>query len=235
MSSRQQEKARRRAERIAREQAEARAAARRKRLQLTLVGLLALIAAGGVAVAIAARPGSGGGGSGEAREVRSDLPKLPVQQTSDLDAAAKAAGCRVINAASEGAGHADKTFTARDYRTNPPTSGTHFPEWAEDGVYDPGSTPELGKTVHALEHGRVNVQYKPGTPRDTIAKLEALLAEQNDGYHMLLFQNQSGMPYQVAMSAWTHALGCRRFNDTTIDALRSFRMRYIDKGPEQVP
>jgi hypothetical protein len=234
MSSRQEAKARRRAERIAREHAEARAAARRKRLQFTFVGLLAVVAAGGVAVAIAARPG-GGGGSGEAREVRGDLPRLPVQQTSDLGRAAKAAGCRVIHPASEGAGHADKPFTARDYRTNPPTSGTHFPEWAEDGVYDPGDTPELGKTVHALEHGRVNVQYKPGTPRDAVAQLEALLAEQNEGYHMLLFQNQSGMPYQVAASAWTHGLGCRRFNDQTIDALRSFRARYIDKGPEQVP
>jgi hypothetical protein len=234
MSSRQEEKARRRAERIARERAEARAAARRKRLQFTLVGLLAVVAAGGVAVSIASRPG-GGGGSGEAREVRGDLPRLPIQQTSDLDQAAKAAGCRVIHPAAEGAGHADKQFTARDYRTNPPTSGTHFPEWAQDGVYDPVDTPELGKTVHALEHGRVNVQYKPGTRPDTVAKLEALLAEENDGYHMLLFQNQSGMPYQVAASAWTHGLGCRRFNDQAIDALRSFRARYIDKGPEQVP
>ena len=43
--------------------------------------------------------------------------------------------------------------------------------------------------VHTLEHGRINVQYKKGTPAATVAKLEALLAEQNEGYHMLLYEN----------------------------------------------
>ena len=47
--------------------------------------------------------------------------------------------------------------------------------------------------VHTLEHGRIDVQYKPGTPAETVRQLEALLAEQNDGYHMLLFENTTGM------------------------------------------
>ena len=47
--------------------------------------------------------------------------------------------------------------------------------------------------VHTLEHGRINVQYKKGTPAADVAKLEALLAEQNEGYHMLLFENTTGM------------------------------------------
>ena len=46
--------------------------------------------------------------------------------------------------------------------------------------------------MHTLEHGRINVQYKKGTPAATVEQLEALLAEQNEGYHMLLYENTTG-------------------------------------------
>ncbi len=90
-------------------------------------------------------------------------------------------------------------------------------------------------TVHTLEHGRIDVQYKKGTDKQTVARLEALLAEQNNGYHMLLFENATDMPYAVAATAWTHLLGCPTMNDKVFDAIRTFRDRYVDKGPEQVP
>ena len=90
--------------------------------------------------------------------------------------------------------------------------------------------------VHTLEHGRIDVQYKPGTPADDVAQLEALLAEQSDGYHMLLFQNTTGhgrarspRPPGATRSP------ARRSNDKVFDAIRTFRARYIDKGPEDVP
>ena len=89
--------------------------------------------------------------------------------------------------------------------------------------------------VHTLEHGRIDVQYKKGTPAADVAPLEALLAEQNDGYHMLLFENTTGMEPQVAATAWTHSLTCPDMNDKVFDAIRTFRARYIDKGPETVP
>ena len=123
-----------------------------------------------------------------------------------MAAAAKAAGCTVTNPAYEGASHEQKDFAAADYKTNPPTSGNHFPDWYDDGVYEPGTTPNLGMLVHTLEHGRIDVQYKKGTPKADVAKLEALLAEQNDGYHMLLFENTTGMQPQIAATAWTHGL-----------------------------
>jgi hypothetical protein len=46
--------------------------------------------------------------------------------------------------------------------------------------------------VHTLEHGRINLQYKEGTSSDDVLKLEALFAEQSEGYHMLLYQNTTG-------------------------------------------
>jgi hypothetical protein len=39
----------------------------------------------------------------------------------------------------------------------------------------------------------------------------------------------------VAATAWTHSLACPRMNDKVFDAIRTFRSRYTDKGPENVP
>jgi len=89
--------------------------------------------------------------------------------------------------------------------------------------------------VHTLEHGRINVQYAKGTPAADVAKLEALVQEQNEGYHMLLYENTTGMDAAIAATAWTQSLTCPEMNDQVFDAIRSFRARYTDKGPETVP
>jgi hypothetical protein len=238
VAHRQEEKQRRREERMARESAEAAAAARKKRLQLALGAVLGLAVIVGVVVLAIGVLGGKSGGSGNAsspseRAAASGV-KLPQQQVSDIDAAAKGAGCVLQHPAIEGRGHSTKKFTAADYKTNPPTSGAHYPEWYQDGIYAPGDVPNLGMLVHTLEHGRIDVQYKPGTATRTVQGLEALLAEQDDGYHMLLFQNTTNMPYAVSATAWGQLLGCPAMNDKVYDALRTFRERYIDKGPEQV-
>ena len=160
---------------------------------------------------------------------------IPEQVIGDVKEAAKAAGCKLEHPAIEGAQHEERDFTEADYKTNPPTSGNHFPTWSEDGVYPTGSTPPLGELVHTLEHGRIDVQYKPGTPAETVDQLNALLAETNDGYHMLLFENQTNMDAQVAATAWGHSLTCPEMNDKVFDAIRTFRNEYIDQGPENVP
>jgi hypothetical protein len=234
MAHRQEEKERRRQERLARERAEKASAARRQRLQWAGGGVLALALVAAVVVIAVAGLG-GGGDDGQAAQPSSSGVALPQQQIGELDAAAKAAGCTLQHPAIEGRGHETKNFKAADYKTNPPTSGAHNPDWYQDGVYLPGDTPRLGMLVHTLEHGRIDVQYEPGTPKRTVAQLEALLAEQSDGYHMLLFQNTTGMRYQVAATAWGQLLGCPKMNPKVFDALRTFRDRYIDKGPERIP
>ena len=235
MASRQEQKEARRQERLERERKEAAAVARRKRLQLGGGVLLAVAAIAAVAVAIAV----GFGGDDTDPKVPDSeqvaAAKLPQQRTTDLDAAAKAAGCTVANPAFEGANHQEKDFTAGDYKTNPPTSGNHFPDWYDDGVYEPGTTPNLGMLVHTLEHGRIDIQYKKGTPARTVSRLEALVAEMNEGYHLLMFENTTNMEAQIAATAWTHSLTCPQMNEKVFDAIRTFRARYIDKGPETVP
>ncbi len=238
MAHRQEEKEKRRQERLAREEADRKAAARRKRLQFVFGGLLALAAVGGIVavLALGVLGGDDGGGPGnpsDPSEVASDV-KLPEQKSGDLKAAAKAAGCELSNPEIEGSTHEDKEFKASDYKTNPPTSGNHNPDWYEDGIYNAGDTPKLGMLVHTLEHGRIDVQYKEGTSAEDVSKLEGFLGE-TDGYHMLLFENTTGMDAAVAATAWGHSVTCPKLDDTTWDALRTFRTAYIDKGPEAVP
>jgi hypothetical protein len=241
MSSRQEEKQKRREERLAREQAEKASAARRQRMTIAGAVVAGLAV---VAVAVLLISGSIGGGDDDSssagdvptsQELADENITLPEQQIGDLAAAAKAAGCTVSNPPIEGRNHETKDFTEADYKTNPPTSGNHFPQWYEDGIYAAGDTPNLGMLVHTLEHGRIDVQYKPGTPTHTVKQLEAFLSEQEDGYHMLLFQNGTNMDAQIAATAWGHSITCPQFNDKVFDALRTFRARFIDQGPEDVP
>ena len=70
--------------------------------------------------------------------------------------------------------------------------------------------------VHTLEHGRIDLQYRPGTPAATVARLERLVDELEGGYHMLLFQNETEMPFAVAATAWGHLLGCPEMNDQRV-------------------
>jgi hypothetical protein len=236
VASRQEQKEARRRERLERERKEAAAAARRKRLQLGGGVLLGIGVIAAIAVAIAVGFGGSDSGSDNLPDSKEQAAaNLPEQRTTDIQAAAKAAGCTLANPKYEGAGHVEKKFTESDYQTNPPTSGAHFPDWYDDGVYEPGTTPELGMLVHTLEHGRIDIQYKKGTPAATVKRLEALVAQMNDGYHLLLFQNTTNMKPQIAATAWTHSLSCPRMNDKVFDAIRTFRARYIDKGPETVP
>ena len=234
MSSRQEEKERRRKERLEREQAEAKRASRRKRMQLAFGGVLASRRSPASSWPSSCSAAATGATVGRRRPATASTAKLPEQQISDIKEAAKAAGCTLNNPAYEGATHEQKDFKPSDYKTNPPTSGNHTPDWYEDGIYAPGDVPSLGKLVHPLEHGRIEIQYKPGTPKATVAQLEALLADEEDGYHMLLFENTTGMEAAVAATAWTHSVTCPEMNDKVFDAFRTFRDRYIDKGPERV-
>ena len=235
MSSRQEEKERRKREREEREAAERAKASRGKRMQIVFgVVLVVVLLAGGTALALTL----GGGDDSGTSDVPAGSAKIPAQQEGDLKKAAAAAGCKLVDPPNEGSGHEEKTFKPSDYKQNPPTSGNHFPQWYEDGIYGPGDSPELGKLVHTLEHGRIDIQYKAGTPKKTQDQLNTLFNEKVkgvEGYHTLLFQNQTNMPFAVAATAWTQSLGCKTRNPQVFDASRAFRERFVDTGPELIP
>jgi hypothetical protein len=87
--------------------------------------------------------------------------------------------------------------------------------------------------VHSLEHGRIELQYRPGAPPAVRDSLRRVYEEFSN--HMLLFPNNTGMDFAVAATAWKHRLACLRYNSRVPEALRRFRDAYRDRGPEQVP
>lgn len=219
MAKRADEKERRRQERLEAEQAAQKAASRRRTIQIAVGALLALAVVSAIVVVATA----GGGGS----DTKADATKVAAD--------AKAAGCTYKTFKSEGRTHTARKVT---YKTNPPTSGGHNPVPAPDGIYDAGNEPAKEATVHSLEHGRVLLQYKPGTPAADVARLRRIAESEikgTGGYHTLMFQNNTNMPAQVAASAWTRSITCDKLTPEAITALTAFRSAFVDKGPEFIP
>jgi len=217
MASRQEEKERRRRERLEAEQAAQRSASRKRVLAIGGGAVLVIAVIGAIAVIALA-----GGGDKTAN-------------TSNLAADAKAAGCTFNSYKSEGREH---TTGKVQYKTNPPTSGKHNPTPAQDGLYAPGNEPAPENAVHSLEHGRIEFQYKPGTSKADVAKFRKLAEEElngTPGYHVLMFENNTKMPTQFALVAWTKLLTCDTLDAKSMDVMRQFRKAYTDKGPELIP
>jgi len=223
MSSRQEEKERRKREREERERAAAAKAKRGRLLQLIGGVIVACAIVAGVAFAVSSGGGDGGDDVDDAK----------------LGSAATAAGCTYRAFLEESRDHVVKKLTAADFKTNPATSGAHNPNPAPDGVYPAGNEPAIENWVHTLEHGRALIQYRPGTDAAVVSQLQKLYEEDvkgsGGGYHSVLMQNNSKMPFQVAAVAWRHYVGCREFTPASIEAMRTFREEVIDKAPEKIP
>src|SRR3954451_8473950 len=159
MASREEEKRLRREEREAAEAAAASSAKRTRNMQF-LLGALLTIAVVVVVVILVSGGGSDNSSAPKPTPPSGKTAPIPKSQETDLDAAAKAAGCVLLNPPIEGSSHVDVKL---QYKTNPPPSGNHNPVPALDGVYKPGQEPTSEHLVHALEHGRINIQYAKGT------------------------------------------------------------------------
>lgn len=234
MSSRQEEKAARRAEREAQEAEAAKAAGRTKRMQMALGAFLVIAILGGSAAALLS--GGSGGGSGKVQKASpGKKANIPAVQETDLTKAAALAKCTLSNPPIEGSTHVTGLVT---YKTNPPSSGNHNQVPAEDGIYAPGNEPTKEHFVHSLEHGRIEIEYAKGSTATLVNQMETVGSEElngSAGYHVLVFENPTNMPFQVAAVAWGHILGCKTMNPRVFDAIRAFRKTYTDKAPELIP
>ncbi|PTL59079.1 DUF3105 domain-containing protein [Paraconexibacter algicola] len=242
MSSRQEEKEARRRQREEEAAKAAKAEASKKRLQLVAGVAVAVLAVGGVTAAVLAGGGGGGGAGDPDASGSGPTVALAAPKITDLAQAAKAANCTLREQLpNEGNNHVQGEVTS--YKTNPPTSGDHNIEPAAEGEnrgaeYEAGTEPAKENWVHSLEHGRILFQYAPGTPTADVTKLRSLYLEDfqgGNGYHQMLFQNNTDMPFKYAAVAWTNYIGCQTLTDETIDAFRAFRAKYVDKGPELIP
>jgi hypothetical protein len=183
-----------------------------------------------VALGVVVLAGGGDGGSGGAGGEEVEYPdggKVPAVRERNLARAAEAAGCRLEDPRDEGSAHVEGRVR---YKANPPVSGNHNQIPTDDGVHE--KPPQIERLVHSHEHGRIIIQFRPGLSADGRANLKALFDE--DPYHMILTPNGTRMRPQVAATTWGHQLLCPELNDRTYDAIRAFRERWRDRGPEFV-
>jgi hypothetical protein len=250
MASRKEEKERLRQQRLAAE----RAAASRGRGRLiagyVVAGVLALAVLAGLGVVIASGGGGGSGvdacsnahiknSGGTTRGLEPDCREgtpPPTIQFADLQISAQRAGCQLrLDLPDEGNTHVPNS-TPVDYKTVPPTSGNHNPVPIDDGAYRTPVTSDTSKPtnirneVHAMEHGRIEIHYKPSLPEAQRLALKGVFDEDPNG--MLLYPDPD-MPYDVAVTAWTNEAICPTYNETVLDVIRNFRDTYRGNGPEQ--
>ena len=224
MSSREQRKQAVREERLAAERRAARAATQRRRVRLAggVSALLAVI----LVPALVFSPSAPDPGSSEIGS-----RPIPERVVTDLGEAVRRADAQRISHP-YAFGINDHTDEPVAYPTNPPTNGPHAFTWTQDGNYAGQAPPPTGQVVHAQEHGRVVIQYRPGIAREKLEQLVALYEE--DPQHVLLVENATGMRCEVAATAWGQGVLCETLTDRSFDALRAFRDRYRDRGPESV-
>jgi hypothetical protein len=251
MASRKEEKERLRAQRLAAEQAAKSGGRTRLMAGYVVAGVLTLAVIVGL-VAVIGSGGSGGGGSacsnahiqnvGSFSGLTPDCRKGTTEsanptQFADLQTAAAKAGCQVrLNLPDEGNTHVPNSTPVK-YGTVPPTSGNHNPVPISDGAYttpisaDPQTKGmNIRDEVHAMEHGRVEIHYKPSLPEEQQLALKGVFDADSPG--MLLYPDPN-MPYDVAVTAWTNMVVCPHFNPVVLDVIRDFRDTYRGNGPEQ--
>jgi Protein of unknown function (DUF3105) len=250
MASRKEEKERLRAQRLAAEQAAASGGRRRLLAGYVVAGVLALAVLAGLVAVIAS--GGGGGGATNAcdnahiqnsggtfrdlePDCRTGTPPPPIQ-FADLAISAQKAGCQVkLNLPNEGNTHVPNS-TPVHYGTVPPTSGNHNPVPIDDGAYttpitsDTSQPTNIRNEVHAMEHGRIEIHYKPSLPENEQLAIKGVFDDDPDG--MLLYPDPD-MPYDVAVTAWTNEVVCPNYSPIVLDVIRNFRDTYRGNGPEQ--
>jgi len=248
VSSREEEKQARRNERRQREEQAGSSASRRRLLQIAGGVLVACAIVIGLVLALSG--GDGGVGGGDDTKLARPVPipdetaAIPAAKQTDLAKAVTAAGCKLTDPPLEGSADPPLHVEGKvKYKSNPPTSGDHSAVWASDGNYVGASSPEPENFVHALEHGRILIQYRPTLPAAQVSQLLSVFKEPaktdfgleaTDGGFALIFENNTKMPYAVAATAWGHLLGCDAFNDRIFDAIRAFRTKYTLQAPEQI-
>ena len=165
-----------------------------RRVPLPVLAILGLLLAGGPLLLAASRDDS------RARQPGGTLADV-----------ARSAGCRLQE-------------YERGRATNPPVTG----DLVERAVVADGShigqpTPPPAATDHALLHGRVLIQYRPGLPKPQVRALDHFVTEDPD--RVVGFRNQTGMTAPVAATAYLSLLTCPRVSHSTLHALGAFRDR----------
>jgi hypothetical protein len=144
-----------------------------------------------------------------------DAVTLPPVEETALERAAFAAGCELRRARPR-------------QQLNPPVSGPPSARAARGGFYE--DAPEQDALVSALRRGVIVIQFRTDVDQDRLDELRALQEALPAG--TIVTPNATGMPYEVAVTAYRRLLGCGHLTDASLDAVQLFRGRYVGSGPD---
>jgi hypothetical protein len=112
------------------------------------------------------------------------------------------------------------------YRTNPPTTGAHYPTPSDPGYYETLQLP--GNLVHALEHGHIVVYYdRPSS--EVIRSLKDWASRFQDRWAGVIVAPMPGIGQGIILTAWTKELRLGKFDAASAAA---FMDRFRGRGPE---
>jgi hypothetical protein len=115
------------------------------------------------------------------------------------------------------------------YKTDPPTSGQHWPRPAPTGSY--AIELDEGALVHNMEHGHVIIWYRKGVAEAKLKGLRKVVASDTRRWIMVPYEFRLPDP-QVAFTAWGHLQICDILDDSVPGMARAFFRKYAGKGPE---
>lgn len=127
-----------------------------------------------------------------------------------------------------------------EYCTNPPSSGPHYPEWAEFKEY--AEEVDWGYLVHSEEHGAVLLLYKCETPcpdvvealravRDRAAADPTCDAQGRPGTKRIIVAPSKTIPTKVAAAAWSATYTAECVDGPSLD---EFVRTKGQRGPEDL-
>lgn len=115
--------------------------------------------------------------------------------------------------------------TKVNYQTNPPTSGDHYGEPADWGVYKEELEDEA--VVHSLEHGGIWISYKD-IDEETKKKLEAI-GKDNSG--SVIVSPRSLNDVKIAVVSWGRLMTLESFDEGLI---REYIRLNKNRSPEKL-
>lgn len=112
------------------------------------------------------------------------------------------------------------------FAANPPAGGDHAAGAARVGRYTAGDD-DLGAIVHAMEHGRAVLWYRP----DVGEEAERMLTGVADQYERdVLLVEREGMRTPIAATSWGRRLTC---DEAEPDRLAEFVRAFRNRSPER--
>ena len=123
----------------------------------------------------------------------------------------------------------------KPYSSNPPSSGGHYGQQANWGIYDYEVNDML--FIHNLEHGGIWIAYRPAVSLTIVDDLKGIIKE--FGGSKIVMAPRSANDADIAVTAWTRGLkfdvSGEHLTDSEKDQIRAFYRGFKNRGPELVP